>query len=104
MSAQIGGAGVGCHDRAVLLKACVNGPRRPAEHPALPITPGELAADVAAVTRAGVGAVHLHVKDAAGVDTFAAAELSAVLEAVRGAAPALPVGLTTGGVGVARPG
>jgi uncharacterized protein (DUF849 family) len=104
VSAQIGGAGVGCHDRAVLLKACVNGPRRPAEHPALPITPGELAADVAAVTRAGVGAVHLHVKDAAGVDTFAAAELSAVLEAVRGAAPALPVGVTTGAWALPDPG
>jgi uncharacterized protein (DUF849 family) len=74
----------------------VNGSRLPAEHPALPITPGELAADVTAVVRAGVGAVHLHVKDAAGVDTFAALELAAVLEAVRGAAPAVPVGVTTG--------
>jgi uncharacterized protein (DUF849 family) len=71
----------------VLLKACVNGSRRPVEHPALPITPGELAADVAAVARAGVGAVHLHVKDAAGVDTFAAPELAAVLDPRRFARP-----------------
>lgn len=94
----------GCHDRAVLLKACLNGSRLPAEHPALPITPGELTADVAAVARAGVGAVHLHVKNAAGVDTFAAPELAAVLQAVRGAASALPVGVTTGAWALPDPG
>jgi len=80
----------------VLLKACVNGVRRPGEHPALPVTPVELAMDVAAVWRAGAGAVHLHVKDPAGDDTFAHSELAAVLKAVRGAAPALPIGVTTG--------
>jgi uncharacterized protein (DUF849 family) len=79
-----------------LLKACLNGARRPGEHPALPVTPAQLAADVARVVAAGAGAVHLHVKDADGADTLLPAELTAVLSAVRVAAPGLPVGVTTG--------
>ncbi|WP_432483440.1 3-keto-5-aminohexanoate cleavage protein [Kineococcus esterisolvens] len=79
-----------------MLKACVNGARGPGEHPALPVTPGELARDVAEVAAAGADAVHLHVKDAAGADTLDAAALAEVLAAVREAAPAVPVGVTTG--------
>jgi len=80
----------------VLLKACLNGARRREEHLALPVTPAELAEDAAAVAAVGVDAVHLHVKDDQGADTFDASALSAVLTAVRRAAPGLPVGVTTG--------
>lgn len=79
----------------MLLKACLNGARRPAEHAGLPITAAELASDAAEVHAAGVGAVHLHVKDHAGADTLEAVEVAAALEAVRRAMP-LPVGVTTG--------
>ena len=79
-----------------LLKACLNGVRRPTEHPALPVTPEQLARDAVAVREAGADAVHLHVKDADGADTLGAGELAAALTAVRAAAPALPVGVTTG--------
>lgn len=78
------------------LKACLNGARHPAEHPALPVTPAALAADAAAVLAVGADAVHLHVKDAEGIDTLNGDALAAVLVAVRGAAPSLPVGVTTG--------
>jgi uncharacterized protein (DUF849 family) len=91
------------HDRPVLLKGCLNGARRPTEHPALPITPDQLAADVRAVVAAGAGAVHLHVKDAEGADTLGAAELAEVLRAVRGSAPGVPVGVTTGAWAEADP-
>lgn len=74
----------------------MNGARRPGEHPALPVTPAELARDVARVVSAGAGAVHLHVKDAQGGDTMGSAELAAVLAAVRQAAPAVPIGVSTG--------
>jgi uncharacterized protein (DUF849 family) len=47
--------------------------------------------------------VHLHVKDADGVDTLAAAELTRVLVAVRRAA-AMPVGVTTGAWTMPDPG
>ena len=68
-----------------MLKACVNGPRRPQEHPALPMTAAELAHDVAAVAAVGVDAVHLHVKDSQGADTLDGAALAAVLTSVRAA-------------------
>jgi uncharacterized protein (DUF849 family) len=76
--------------------ACLNGARRPAEHPALPVTPEALARDAVAVRAAGAGAVHLHVKDPDGRDTLEGATLADVLVAVRAAAPGLPVGVTTG--------
>jgi uncharacterized protein (DUF849 family) len=79
-----------------LLKACLNGARRPDEHPALPVTPEALARDAAAVVAAGADAVHLHVKDADGADTLNGAALADVLVAVRAAAPGLPAGVTTG--------
>ena len=80
----------------MLLKCCLNGPRLPAEHPALPVTPAQLAADAAAVVAAGAGAVHLHAKDDQGRDTLAAGPVAAALRAVRRAVPATPVGMTTG--------
>lgn len=79
-----------------MLQACVNGVRRRGEHPALPVTPEELARDVAAVAAVGVDAVHLHVKDGQGADTLVANALERALVAVREAAPGLPVGVSTG--------
>jgi len=69
----------------------------------LPATPAALARDVVAVRAAGAGAVHLHVKDADGVDTLGADELTSVLQAVRAVA-ALPVGVTTGAWTLPDPG
>lgn len=80
----------------MLLKVCANGARRPVEHAALPVSPEQVAADVAAAGVVGAAAAHIHVKDAAGIDTFDAAALDAVLAAVQAAAPRVPVGVTTG--------
>lgn len=80
----------------MFMKACLNGPRSRAEHPALPMTAAELAADARAVQEAGVDAVHVHVKDADGADTCAAARVEDVVGAIRRAAPGLPVGVSTG--------
>jgi uncharacterized protein (DUF849 family) len=79
-----------------VLQACLNGARRPVEHPALPVTPADLARDATAVAAAGADAVHLHVKDADGADTLNAAALADVLHAVRATVPGLPIGVTTG--------
>ncbi|NAZ81176.1 hypothetical protein GTR02_05035 [Kineococcus sp. R8] len=92
-SARLGGDG---HEARGWLEACLNGARRPHEHRALPVTPAQLAADVTAVAAAGARAVHLHVKDADGADTFDGAALAAVLTAVAAAAPGVPIGVTTG--------
>ena len=80
----------------LLLKACLNGARTPEEHPALPVTPEQLADDAARVRAAGAQAVHLHVKDAQGADTLDGELLAEVLAAVRRSAPGLAVGVTTG--------
>jgi uncharacterized protein (DUF849 family) len=77
------------------VKACLNGARRRTEHPAVPQTPAELAADAIAVGRAGAFAVHVHPRDANGAQTMDAAACDAAVAAIRAAAPRLPVGLST---------
>lgn len=79
-----------------MLKACLNGPRRPAEHRALPVTAVAIAADAACAVEAGADALHVHPKDDQGADTFDPSVVGAVLEAVRDAVPGVPIGLTTG--------
>jgi uncharacterized protein (DUF849 family) len=79
----------------VLLKACLNGARSRDEHPALPLTADELAADAAACVAAGAGAVHLHPRDADGRESLAAEVVDAVVARVRSACGA-PVGVATG--------
>jgi uncharacterized protein (DUF849 family) len=77
------------------VKACLNGGRTREEHPAVPLSPAELASDAAAARRGGAFAVHVHPRDARGVPTLAAAACDAAVAAIRAAAPRLPVGLST---------
>lgn len=87
----------------MLLQACINGARRPTEHPALPMTAAELAADAVRVTAAGAAMVHLHPKNVLGEDTLDFGVLAETLAAVRAAAPGIPLGVTTGAWTVANP-
>jgi uncharacterized protein (DUF849 family) len=77
------------------VKACLNGARRGDEHPAVPLTPSQLAADAVAVRNAGAFAVHVHPRDAAGLQTMAPDACDAAVAAIRAAAPGLPIGLST---------
>jgi uncharacterized protein (DUF849 family) len=77
------------------VKACLNGGRTRAEHPAVPQSPAELAADAIAVRNAGAFAVHLHPRDSDGKQTMKADVCDAAVEAIRAAVPGLPVGLST---------
>jgi len=79
----------------VAVKACLNGGRTRAEHPAVPQTPAELAADAVAVRQAGAFAVHLHPRDAHGAQTLAARACDAAVAAIRTTTPRLPIGLST---------
>ena len=88
----------------MLIQACPNGPRRPGAHPALPLTPDAVARDVALVVAAGAGEVHLHPKDDAGADSLSALDVAAAVTAARGAAPGVPVGVTTGAWALPDPG
>lgn len=82
--------------RGNVLKACLNGSRLREAHPALPLTPEQLAVDVANAMRAGAAMVHVHVKDSTGRDTLHPPAVAEALVRMRDAAPRLPIGLTTG--------
>ena len=77
------------------VQACLNGGRARSEHPAVPQTASELAADAIAVRRAGAFAVHVHARRADGAQTMDARACDAAVAAIRAAVPGLPVGLTT---------
>ena len=79
-----------------MIKACLNGTRRPAEHPGLPTTPPQLAMAAAGCFAQGAFAVHIHPRDAHGLESLAAADCGAAVAAVRARCPGAPVGLTTG--------
>jgi uncharacterized protein (DUF849 family) len=77
------------------VKACLNGGRSREEHPAVPLTAAELAVDAAAARRAGAFAVHVHPRNARGVQTLDAAACDAAVAAIRAAAHGIAVGLST---------
>jgi uncharacterized protein (DUF849 family) len=47
-----------------MLTACLNGDRSRADHPAMPVTPAELAEEAFRAAKAGATAVHLHPRGA----------------------------------------
>jgi uncharacterized protein (DUF849 family) len=77
------------------VKACLNGGRTRGEHPRVPHTPAELAADAIEVRRAGAFAVHVHPRDARGAQTLGRTACDATVAAIRAAVPHLPIGLST---------
>ncbi|MFF5171074.1 3-keto-5-aminohexanoate cleavage protein [Micromonospora sp. NPDC000089] len=79
-----------------MLKVCLNGGRRRDEHPAVPVTPAELAADAARCAERGAAAVHAHPRDATGAESLAPAVIAEAVTALRAARPGLPVGVSTG--------
>jgi uncharacterized protein (DUF849 family) len=83
-------------ERIERIKACLNGGRSRAEHPGVPVTPAELAAEAAASVSAGAEAVHLHPRSGHGGESLLAADVGAAVLAVRGACPGIPIGVSTG--------
>lgn len=79
----------------MLIQACLNGGTTRAEHPAVPLTPAELAAQARDAQLAGARALHLHPRDPQGAQTLMPEHVLAAVAAVR-AATGLPVGVTTG--------
>jgi uncharacterized protein (DUF849 family) len=78
------------------MKACLNGERSHEDHPAVPLTPAQLAASTTAAVAAGAEAVHLHPRGADGRESLGPADIAAAVTAVRQACPATPVGVSTG--------
>ncbi|TMF42306.1 MAG: hypothetical protein E6I24_12270 [Chloroflexi bacterium] len=80
----------------MLIKACLNGSRRPDEHEALPLSPTALANDAYECQQAGAAAVHIHPRGMGGRETLEPDACAAAIEAIRDQCPGLPIGLTTG--------
>lgn len=78
------------------IQASLNGGRAAEEHPAVPVTPAQLAAAAAGAVAAGAEAVHIHPRDADGAESLAAADVGAAVEAVRASCPGIPVSVSTG--------
>ncbi|RJQ67605.1 hypothetical protein D5S17_33480 [Pseudonocardiaceae bacterium YIM PH 21723] len=79
-----------------MLQGCLNGSRHQMDHPRLPVTPRELAADARDVVLAGAGSLHIHPRDAAGNQTLAGPELAVSVAAVRTAVPGTEISVSTG--------
>lgn len=80
----------------MLLKACINGARKRSEHPRLPITPDEQAVASADAIRAGAGAIHAHVRNAAGEESLEAHDVADLVAAIRARCPNVHFGVSTG--------
>jgi uncharacterized protein (DUF849 family) len=78
------------------IKVCLNGGRTRDEHPAVPVTPAELARAAAEAVAAGAEAVHLHPRDRSGAESLDAGDIGAAVAAVRASCPGTPVGVSTG--------
>jgi len=79
-----------------MLQACLNGGRDRAFHPALPMSPIELAEDARAAIEAGAQELHIHARDANGQESLHPDDVARALEAVRASVPGIPIGLSTG--------
>lgn len=79
-----------------MIKAALNGGRTRAEHPAIPITPEELAASAKESVAAGAVAIHFHVRGTDGRESLEGADVARAITAVRTAIPGTPVGVSTG--------
>ncbi|RNL83998.1 3-keto-5-aminohexanoate cleavage protein [Halostreptopolyspora alba] len=75
--------------------ACLNGDRRPGAHPALPISPDQLAADARTVVDAGADEIHIHPRDARGAESLEPQVLTPLLKSLRDAVPGVPISVTT---------
>ena len=79
----------------MLLQAALNGPFTKDEHPAMPITAAELAADARACVEAGACAIHMHPRNHWGEETLDPEVINAAVREVK-AACGVPVGVSTG--------
>jgi uncharacterized protein (DUF849 family) len=78
-----------------LVKACINGARRPDAHPALPVTPVAMGWAAAASVRAGAGAIHVHVRGPDLEQSLDPEDVARCVSAVRLAIGKVPMGIST---------
>jgi uncharacterized protein (DUF849 family) len=86
-----------------MIQAALNGGRTRAEHSAAPDSPERLAREAAESAAAGARSIHFHARDGAGRETLSPDDVARSIEAVRAAAPGVPLGVSTGAWMVADP-
>lgn len=91
--------------RPILVMSAINGARRTkADHAALPMSAGEIAAESRRCAAAGAAAIHLHVRDETGRHSLDVGRYSeAIAEIRRQAGDVLVIQITTEAVGMYRP-
>jgi len=83
-------------DYTMLIKAAINGGRSKTEHPAIPVSPKEIAAAVLECLNSGVSAIHFHIRSQDSNESLAGEDLARIIQVVRTVAPAAQVGVSTG--------
>jgi len=78
-----------------MLQVALNGSRAPGEHPALPVTPDQLAHAAQRAVAAGADEIHLHVRCSDGSESLAPDDVAQTLTLVRAACPGVPLGIST---------
>ncbi|RFA16036.1 hypothetical protein B7R22_04680 [Subtercola boreus] len=78
-----------------VIQASLNGPFSKDDHPAVPLTSAELAADARACAAAGARGFHVHPRSASGAETLEHTVVDEVVRAVKAAQPH-PVGVGSG--------
>jgi uncharacterized protein (DUF849 family) len=93
------------NDRNIAIAVAPNGGRKTkADHPALPLTPAELAATAAECLEAGAAMIHVHVRDADGRHLLDADAYRATTAAIREAVgDRLVIQITSEALGIYRP-
>lgn len=85
----------------ICIMVAPNGARRtPTDHPALPVTPPDIATTAAACRAAGASAIHLHVRDQAMRHTLDPETYRSAIAAVAGLCPDMPIQTTTEAAGL----
>ncbi|WP_306211737.1 3-keto-5-aminohexanoate cleavage protein [Actinoplanes sp. RD1] len=79
-----------------MLQVTPNGPWGKDVHPGMPVSLGEVLAELRECFAAGATGVHLHVRDAAGAETLDPAVVNETCRRVRELDPTVEIGLTTG--------
>ena len=83
------------HRSKPFLQIALNGSRTKADHPSVPVTPQELAADIMALSRLGATSFHLHVRNSLGQESLEPAHVAATLNAIGAVCPSAEVAIST---------
>jgi uncharacterized protein (DUF849 family) len=78
-----------------MIQACLNGSRVKGSHPALPLTPEQIARAALECAQAGAQSLHVHPRNADGEQVLNGEVIGASVKALRGAVPNLPIGVST---------